>query len=61
MTRATPNQPKEVAHFVPEVPPTAHANPVNDVLSFPPHMSMYSMITEELLIAISSWTSVGTT
>jgi hypothetical protein len=25
------------------------------------HTSMYSMITEELLIAISLWTSVGTT
>lgn len=28
---ANPHQPKEVAHFVPEVPPTARANSVNDV------------------------------
>jgi hypothetical protein len=28
---SNPYQPKEVAHFVPEVPPTARANSVNDV------------------------------
>ena len=37
------------------------ANNRSLTLSFPPHTSMYSRITEELLIAISAWTSVGTT